>query len=198
MSNLRHVWMALALGVVLALGGCAHPISMTGEVSKVLGTGAGTKVDRKVGLVITEEQRRREVTTAGGGGDKVSYYPYRDLETGLYVVLSEHFAGVTLVNGLADPKIKAEGLQLTVVPEIATTSHSPSLLTWPPTIFTVTLECTIRDSADRVVRQVRVQGEGRAEFDEFKSDPSLTSKRAATDALIKLSRALDDARGALR
>ena len=198
MPNLRRLWLSLTLLAGLVLGGCAHPISMTGDVSKVLGSAQGAKVERKVGLVVTDEQRKREVTTPGGGGDKVSYFPYRDLETGLYVALSEHFSSVTLVNGLADAKIKSEGLQLTVVPEIATTSHSPSMLTWPPTIFTVTLECTIRDSADRVVRQLRVQGEGRAEFDEFKSDPSLTSKRAATDALTKLSRALAEAKGALR
>lgn len=195
---IRTIWAALAVCVALLAGGCAHPISLTADAASVVGSAGGAKVDRKVGLVVTDEQRKREVTSPGGGGDKVSYFPYRDLETGLYMALSEHFSGVSIVNGTGDAKVKSEGLTLFVTPEISTTSHSPSLLTWPPTVFTVELTCTVKDASDRVLKRLRVQGEGRAEFDEFKSDPSLSAKRASNDAIKKLVRALGDSKAELR
>jgi hypothetical protein len=195
---MRMIWAALAIGVSLLAGGCAHPISLTADAASVVGSAGGTKADRKVGLVITEEQRKREVVSPGGGGDKLSYFPYRDLETGLYMALSEHFTGVSIVGGAADAKVKSEGLTLFVTPEISTTSHSPSLLTWPPTVFTVELACTVKDANDRVLKQFRVQGEGRAEFDEFKSDPSLSAKRASNDAIKKLVRAIGEFKASLR
>jgi hypothetical protein len=195
---IRTFWAALAVAASLFAGGCAHPISLTADAASVVGSAGGTKVDRKVGLVVTEEQRKREVVSPGGGGDKVSYFPYRDLETGLYMALSEHFSGVSIVSGTADPKVKSEGLTLFVTPDIGTTSHSPSLLTWPPTVFTVELTCTVKDASDRVLKQLRVQGEGRAEFDEFKSDPSLSAKRASNDALKKLVRVIGEFKTELR
>ena len=195
----RSGWAACALILGLLVGGCAHPINLNGDTASLIGTaGATEKVDRKVGLMITEQQRSREVTTAGGGGDKVSYFPYRDLETGLYVVLSEVFSGVTRIAGPGDAKVKSDGITLMIVPEIVTTSHSPSLLTWPPTVFTVELTCSVKDANDRELTRLRVQGEGRAEFNEFVSDPSLSAKRASTDALKKLVKSFSDAKPALR
>jgi hypothetical protein len=84
------------------------------------------------------------------------------------------------------------------VPDVATTSSSPSLLTWPPTVFTITLDMDIKDGGNVTVKKLQVQGEGRAEFEGFKSDTSLTSKRAAEDALTKLIKALNEWRGSLK
>jgi hypothetical protein len=193
----RAFLLASALVVALSAGGCAHPISLATDAGTIAGTGTA-KIDRKVGLAITDEQKKREVTTPGGGGDKVSYFPYRDLESGLYFALSQSFSGVSRVSGASDPKVAADGLTLIIVPEITTQSHSPSMLTWPPTVFTIDLSCTVKDPQDRVVTQFRVQGEGRAEFDEFKSDTSLAAKRAAQDALKKLVKALGDNSAKLR
>jgi hypothetical protein len=182
-------WLALA-----ALVGCAHPISLTPDASALVSAGSTPKIERKVGLVVTEDQRKREVIGPGGGGDKVNYFPYKDLEVGLYAALTQVYSQVSRVQGAQDPSIKSDGVQWLFVPEIQTTSFSPSLLTWPPTVFTITLECTIRDATSgQPVTQVRVQGEGRAEFDEFKSDFSLSAKRAANDALKKLIAALREA-----
>lgn len=194
---IRRFIAALAATVLVALAsGCAHPISLSGNASVVAGT-AGTKIDRKVGLAITEDMRKREVIGPGGGGDKVSYQPYRDMETGLYVALSEVFAGVSRVTGPADPKVQADGLHYVVTPSISSTSYSPSLLTWPPTVFTIELTCTVADAQNRRVAEVKVQGEGRAEFDEFKADTSLSARRASEDVLKKLVKALA-AQNALR
>lgn len=188
-------WLATLL--VVTLTGCAHPVSLSSDVSKLMGSGAN-KIDRKVGLVMTDEQRRFEQTTPSGGGDKVSYLPYRDLESGLYVVLSENFAGVTRVAGVNDPKVAADGLAFLVLPAIATTSFSPSLVTWPPTIFTVAVTLSVVDPRNNPVTEVKVQGEGRAEFDDFKTDVSLSAKRAAEDVLKKLMKAINDISAQLR
>ena len=195
---MKRTFFALAIAVFTALiTGCAHPISLSGDMSQLVGSGT-TKVERKVGLAVTDDQRKLEVTGPGGGGDKVSYLPYRDLEAGIYLSLSEVFRDVRKVNGASDPKVQAEGLSYIVTPTIATTSFSPSLLTWPPTVFTVELSCKVSDLQNKTVAEVKVQGEGRAEFDEFKKDTSLSAKRASEDALKKLTKALAEVAAKLR
>ena len=79
-----------------------------------------------------------------------------------------------------------------LTPEITTESASDSVMTWPPTQFTVNLNCRITDLAGKEVDTVRVSGYGRATFDEFKSNFSLAAVRASTDALNRLSQALRD------
>jgi hypothetical protein len=189
----RTLFAALAVIASLAAGGCAHPISMQADTGTIVGAAKGApKVDRKVALAITEEQKKREVTTPSGGGDKVSYFPYRDLETGLYLAMSETFTSVSKVSGVNDPKVKQDGITLVLVPEVTTTTHSPSLLTWPPTVVTIDLAATLKSADDRTLAQFTVKGEGRAEFDEFKADHSLSAKRAAQDVLKKLVKALGE------
>lgn len=193
----RTLYALAAVCLVALSSGCAHPISLSGDVSQLVGTGT-SKVERKVGLAITDEQRKIEITGPGGGGDKVSYLPYRDLEAGIYLTLAEVFRDVRKVSGATDPKVQAEGLSYIVTPTISTTSFSPSLLTWPPTVFTVELSCKVNDLQNKTVAEVKVQGEGRAEFDEFKKDFSLSAKRASEDALKKLMKALTEVAAKLR
>lgn len=187
----RLLLLLTALVSVLALGGCAHPITLGPNVSSLAGTGV-VKIDKRVGLVITEEAKKREFITPGGGGDKVSYQPYRDLESGLYFTLSESFAGVARLAGPADPKVAAEKLNYLITPDIRTTSFSDSVLTWPPTLFTVELVCTVVSDSGAPVTTLRVVGDGRASWDEFKGDFSLAAKRASEDALKKLAKAIAD------
>ncbi len=193
----RWLGVLFALFVAAIASGCAHPISLTGNTDALIGTGK-TKVNHAVGLLIRDEDRTREFVTPGGGGDKVSYMPYRDLETGIYIALSESFAKVVRVSATQDPKVKAEALRYIVAPQITTTSYSPSILTWPPTIFTIELVCKVSDAEGRPITEVRATGDGRAEFEEFKSDFSLAAKRAADDALGKLIKALDAESSKLR
>jgi len=195
---MRRFVLALS-GLLLAalISGCAHPISLVGNAAALAGTGTG-KLDKAVGLSMSDEDRKREVVGPAGGGDKVSYLPYQDLETGIYVALSAPFTRVSRVSGISDPKVKSEGLDYIVTPSIATTSFSPSIMTWPPTIFTIELTCKVVDADGKIVTEVRTMGEGRAEFAEFKADPSLSAKRAADDALKKLVKALSDAKPQFR
>lgn len=191
-------WMILA-GLCLAalLGGCAHPISLNSDLSTVTGTGKD-KIDKSVGLYVSAADRARQVEGPGGGGDKVSYFPYRDMEAGIYVALGEAFSKVSKLESTSDPRIAAEGIHYVITPSLVTTSHSPSLFTWPPTVFTIEITCRIQDAQGKPVTEIRVMGDGRAEFDEFKSDFSMSAKRAANDALAKLVKAIGDAKGSLR
>lgn len=174
------------------LFGCAHPISMNPDLALVSGNEAKI-IDKQVGYHIPDALRSLEVTTPGGGGDKVRYFPYRDIEPGFYKALSGTFRGVTKIQ---NPKnadaLKSSGISLLITPEITTSSSSASPFTWPPTLFTVTLVCAIADPSGAPVETIKVTGEGRAEFDEFKSNFSLAAVRAANDALGKLIKALNE------
>jgi hypothetical protein len=198
MRMLRLFSLLSALLAAALLTGCAHPVSLATDATRLVGTRSGEKIPHKVGLLITDEDRKLEVTTPGGGGDKVSYLPYRDLETGLYTALAEAFADVSRVASRTDPKIAAEGLRYVVTPRLRTTSHSPSLVTWPPTVFGIEITCRVTDPAGALVAEVGAIGEGRAEFDEFRHDFSLAPKRAAEDVLKKLVKAFAEQVAKLR
>lgn len=179
-------WAAAGLAAAtLLLGGCAHPISLQADLSAFSAAPAAPRIERRVGLAIPEADRQREVTSGGGGGDSVRYFPYRDMETGIYAALSRVFANVVRL-----PSTAAQGVDYVVTVSIATTSSSPSLLTWPPTRFSVDLSCRFADPAGRTVREVRVRGEGQAEFSEFKGNMGLAGQRAVQDALARLAAAL--------
>ncbi|MBI3147298.1 MAG: hypothetical protein HYZ17_02145 [Betaproteobacteria bacterium] len=95
---------------------------------------------------------------------------------------------------LSSPKASeapaAKPVAYVVVPQITTNSSSPSPFTWPPTKFSVHLACEVMDANGALVVKPSVVGEGRAEFSEFKRDFSLSGKRAAEDALLRMGEAL--------
>ncbi|MBX3586184.1 MAG: hypothetical protein KF796_06040 [Ramlibacter sp.] len=188
----RILMSLLAVWACIAMVGCAHPITMNPDLAAVKAAGAGvTVIEKNVGYHIPDAARALEVTTPGGGGDKVRYFPYRDLEPGLYAALGEVFRGVTKIANPTDKAaMKSNGVSLLITPEINTSSFSESIVTWPPTLFTVKLICTIADGEGKTVQVLTVNGEGRASFDEFKSNFSLSAVRATNDALAKLVKAL--------
>jgi hypothetical protein len=182
--------MIATAGVVAALSGCAHEISLTGDASKIP-TLSTPPLDKTVGLVITDDQLSKEVITPGGGGDKVSYHPYHDLELPMYVSLGHVFKNVTKLKSAPDAAtIQAKHLDYVITPTIKTTSSSPSLLTWPPTDFSVTLTCTVADPSGQTLVTEDVTGTGHAEFSEFKHNLSLAGQLATADAVSKLQSAL--------
>jgi hypothetical protein len=194
----RILGLLALIATAAVLGGCAHPISLSPNLGNLTASSGGAKVDKAVGLLIPASEIVREVTSGGGGGDSVRYQPYRDLEAGLYLAVGEAFTKVTRVSGPSDPKISAEGLNYVLTPMLTTISSSPSMFTWPPTQFSVEIKAFIDDAGGKRVAQVDVRGEGRAEFDEFKSDTSLSARRAAEDALKKFVLALKELRTKLR
>ena len=191
MSTNRILLLAGLLAAVLATG-CAHPISVTTDVSQVRSSGK-PRIEKSVAYVIAPDDRDREVITPGGGGDKLSYKPYRDLDAGIFKALSEVFANVSRVDAAAEAaKPGRDKFQLVFVPRITTTSSSASPFTWPPTAFAIDLACKVSDASGAPVSEINVVGNGQAEFSEFKSDRSLAAKRVAQDAMQKLVKALED------
>ncbi|WP_290699068.1 hypothetical protein [Amphritea sp.] len=177
LSKIKVILMtALATLVV----GCAHPINISQLEDQADFT--GDKVSKTVAYVITDAQKQEEVVSPGGGGDKVSYYPYRDLEKTIRSVLGAVYDDVYAINSTEDVKaIESNNIELIYVPVISTSSSSESMFTWPPTKFTVNLSCSVSDAKGQNVASVIVSGDGAAEFSEFKSDFGLSARRASTD-----------------
>jgi len=178
----------LMLGVMAAilLVACAHPISIEG---KTLPERSAQPLPKKAAYVLSAADRQKEVTTAGGGGDKVSYYPYRDFERALRSALASVYADVSVLPSLSDASaIRESGAALIFVPEISTTSYSSSILTWPPTMFTLSLTLNVFDAQAAPVARLRVNGSGNAVWEEFNGDFGLAGRRAvevAAKALVE-------------
>jgi hypothetical protein len=190
MAALRRI---LSLGIVLVLAGCAHPILLTPD-SHALTAGGLQPIKKNVGYYISPENKAHEFTTPGGGGDKVSHFPYRDMEPGLYTVLSNVFADVTALKSANDVEtIRKKNISFVFVPTIVPTSSSDGVFTWPPTSFTINLECVALDADGKEVARKTVVGAGAATFSEFKGNFALAGQRASTDALQKLQAELGSA-----
>ena len=190
MSPLRGGGVLVA---ALLLVGCAHHITITPPLS-ALTAADSTRIDKAVAYYIAPADRAREVTTPGGGGDKVTYLPYAQSEPALKRVLSNVFTKVMAIPSLDDKRYLADNaIAYVFVPTLSTDSSSDSAFTWPPTRFTVTLDCRAVDASGALVWQQRVTGEGRAEFSEFKHDRGLAGWRAIQDAFQKLQGAISTA-----
>ena len=187
-KNMHDLLGGAATVALLCLTGCAHSIALSPDLSKI--APASAKVPKTVGYVIAETNRWLQVTTPGGGGDKVKYFPYRDLEPGFRKALSEVFDKVAKLSSPADPAIAAQGVSLIITPTITTTSSSDGALTWPPTSFSIELNCAVLDARGQPVKQINSQGQGRATYNEFKHEFALAARRAAEDVLEKLAKAL--------
>jgi len=178
MNRFRPWRLAAAALLVGLLTACAHPIGI-GPLETPARNEAGLN-PKKVAYVMTDADRTKEVISAGGGGDKVSYFPYRDLEKALRDALRSVYADVFVVNAVSDQEaIRSYGVSYVFTPTITTRSESPSVFTWPPTKFDIELACNVTDAEGKAVTQVRAQATGTAEFEEFRKDFGLAGRRAA-------------------
>lgn len=187
---MKKIIAAIVIVGTMLLSGCSHQIQLNPKTDgfKI----SEHKVNKTVGYYISDADRLKKVTTPGGGGDKVSYTPYKDVETALYTVLSNKFSQVYLVKSLDDKTfIKDNEIALVFLPSIETNSSSSSMLTWPPTKFTVNLSCKAIDADGNTVWEKVISSEGEAEFDEFKSDFSLAARRATEKLFIKFANELE-------
>lgn len=182
MNTFKSLLIIAAAGLLAA---CAHPLVISPDPASL--TTGSTKIEKNVGMVITPADKGAQVTTPGGGGDNVSYFPYKDLEFGLYSTLSSAFKNVVPLTSENDRQvIGQQNIDLIFVPSIQTASSSESMFTWPPTFFSIMIDYRVTDATGVQVTNGRVLGEGRAEFSEFKSDFALAARRAGTDAMNKL------------
>jgi hypothetical protein len=184
---MRIIKLISMLAVVAVITGCAHPLVISPEISKVERSGNTQTIDKNVGYYIPADLREKAVKTKGGGGDSVTYTPYKDMETAFYKMLSNVFKSVTMLKSPNDAEaIAKHSITYIITPEITTESSSPSAFTWPPTKFSVNLTCNISNVGGKVIGKPAVTGEGNAEFSEFKRDFSLSGKRATLDSLLKM------------
>lgn len=180
----RFVSNAIGL-IVLSLVGCAHPIVITPTVT--LDKQPAPLVKKSVAYVMTDADREKQVTTDGGGGDKVSYYPYKDLEKAIRDALRIAYTDVTVVQSQNNVDLlKSRNVTYVFTPEITTTSDSPSYFTWPPTKFRIEMNSNVTDVNGNFITRIRVVGTGNAEFSEFKGNFGLAGSRAADDMSNKL------------
>jgi len=178
--------LACAVALAALLAGCSHPITMITETAPP--RSLAHLVPKKVAYVMTDAQRDQQVTTAGGSGDRVSYYPYRDLEKSIRDALRAVYRDVVVLRTAGDTKAnEAAGVSLVFTPQIKTDSSSSSWITWPPTSFTAEVACVVSDAAGAEVARVRAVGNGTAEFGEFNGDYGLAARRAATRLTSQLS-----------
>lgn len=191
---MKKLTLTALLGTVTLLVGCAHPITMSPKLDQVNNVQA-RKSPKVVGYYISEQDRALAVTTPGGGGDKVTYKPYADLEYGLDRVLSKKYAAVYAMEDPQDSAFIAEKkISYVFHPKLTTDSRSDSMLTWPPTSFTVVMDCVAHNHKGAEVWKKTLRSEGKAEFSEFKHNFALSAERASTGVLIELQKALDHAR----
>lgn len=187
--SIKNLLSLVAFAVVLT--GCARPLVISPKIDNITASTTDKSIAKNAGYYMADDVRAKEVTTPGGGGDKVTYFPYRDIETAFYKMLDNVFDNVAKLKSPQDAEaISKNKLSYIVTPVIVTNSSSPSAFTWPPTKFSVELTCNITDPAGNKITSVKVVGEGAAEFDEFKSDFSLSGRRATEDALVKMQKAL--------
>src|SRR3989338_1324806 len=188
-NNLRKSFLFSRLTLIIAINtflcACiAHPIVISPqETPKRNGT---TLSPKKVAYVMTDADRNIQVTTEGGAGDKVSYFPYRDLEKPIRDVLRSLYSDVFVIKSPSDSDaIQGNGISFIFAPEISTSSNSASMFTWPPTQFSIELFCSVTDPVGNMISRIRVAGNGSAEFSEFKTDFGLAGRRAATEVSEK-------------
>lgn len=188
----RHAFALLVALVAAAVcSGCAHTIRIAPDTDRLPAAGSTRRADVSVAYYIDPADRTRTVTTPGGGGDKVAYAPYKDLEAPLYRVLSNAFERVYSLTEADDTAfLREKSIRFVFKPRFETQSSSDSLLTWPPTEFTLTIEVNAVDASASPVWNTRVAGTGRATFSEFRQDVGLAAKRAAEQAFRHLDEEL--------
>lgn len=173
----------LTIFLVSLATGCAHQIQLTPNLDDLRGTTVDNKIEKNVGYYISAVDKATEVISPGGGGDDVKYYPYKDTEAALNTLLSKVFSRVYSVPSLDDSAfVEEKGISYIFTSSIKTDSSSSSAFTWPPTDFTFELTCTATDVGGKEVWVKTVSAAGNAEYDEFKSDFSLSARRASEEA----------------
>jgi len=180
---------------IMVISGCAHPINITPELQS-LKKPQGDYIQATAGYYITSYDREREVISPGGGGDRISYYPYKELEPALQKVLYSLFQDVKKLDLPPTPEyLKANGVTFAFLPEITTDSRSDSIFTWPPTSFTINLSCKAFSQDGKLIWERTYTGVGTATYSEFKSQFGLAATRASqkvfSEMLNDLSQAVE-------
>ncbi len=186
MTSLKRFIFILVL--IVLCSGCAHQVDIAPNLTVLTNENASPKIDKAVGYYISKESRALSVTTRAGGGDSVKYTPYADLEPGLNLVLSKVFTATYPVEDINDQAfLQSKNIAWVFTPTITTTSSSRNAFFWPPTDFSVTINCIATDNNQQQVWNNTVQADGDLiAVKEILKDHGLAGRSAAENALIKL------------
>jgi hypothetical protein len=186
---------SLLLTALLALAGCAHDITIAPNLDNLPRSEAAQKVQKKVGYYISDANRAKMVTTPGGGGDNVQYQLYSNLDAGIYRILSNVFADVSVVQDKSDIRaLTDKGISLVFTPTITTTSSSRNIMFWAPTDFSVTIDCAAVDANGKQIWQTVVTGQNDlTSVSVAIRDSGITGRQASEAALKKLQKAMETA-----
>jgi hypothetical protein len=166
--------------------GCAHRINITPALDD-LGASGVAKIDKSVGYYISPENLAKEVVTPGGGGDSVKYLPYKEAEPALLRVLSNVFREASAVPSPTHAElIASKNIAFVFVPTIVTDSSSRSSWIWPPSDFTVTLDCKAMDPSGRVVWETSLKGEAHERLPDVSREHDRAGKVAIHNAFREL------------
>lgn len=183
---MKYLIRVIVIATFIFTIGCGHQINITPPLNTLDADGV-SKIEKNVGYYISPSDLSLEVTTPGGGGDNVKYFPYKESEPALNKILSNIFAKVYPLASTDDKQfLLSNDISYIFIPKIESNSSSDSSFTWPPTNFTVSIDCKALDSSGSIMWQKTVKGEGNAEFAEFKHDFSLAAKRAEKNAFLML------------
>lgn len=183
---MKYINLLILFLMFLIFSGCGHSINITPPLNTLDADGI-VKIEKNAGYFISKKNYDKEMTTPGGGGDSVKYFPYKESEPALKKVLSNIFNNLYRVPSATDVQfITANDIAFIFTPEYTTDSSSESFFTWPPTKFTMTIDCKVIDKNGTTIWQTKVTGHGDATFDEFKHDFSLAARRATKNAFAKL------------
>lgn len=186
-SSLSLLMLVLAIGVFWGGCGAKHKIIITPH--ETLARIEPSPSSKSVAYVITNRDRYKEYTSEGGGGDKVSYFPYRDLEKAIRDALRAVYADVIVIKSVEDSSaIQENNISFVFSPKISTASDSESAFTWPPTHFFIQLSCRVTNTNGKVISRMKVMANGFAEFSEFKDNPGLAGQRAASELSEKFKK----------
>jgi hypothetical protein len=147
----------------------------------------GGRIEKNVGYYIAAENLAKQVETPGGGGDKVKYLPYKESEPALKQVLSNIFGEV---HSLPSPNpaefIAAKNIAYIFIPTITTDSSSRSPWIWPPSDFTVSLDCRATDGTGKVIWETNLKAEAHLPLPEVYRDHSRAGQEAIKEAFLEL------------
>lgn len=169
------------------LTGCTHKIDMVPNVEKVTDNVLDVKKrNYNVAYILKSYDQNKYVVTAGGGGDKIGYTPYDDTELVFRTILSKIFAKVYKIEFNDSKLINEKDIRFIFTYNLKTNSSSESMFTWPPTKFTISLNCKAVSKDGINVWEDTVYDEGNATFNEFKSNFSLAAQRASEKVFTQL------------
>lgn len=182
--TLKKIFVLLTL---LIVSGCAHNVDISPKLA-ALYQEQPSKIDKIVGYYISDKNRTLSVTTPAGGGDSAKYTPYADLESGLNLVLSKVFTSAYKVKDISDQSfLRNKNIAWVFIPTITTTSSSRNYFFWPPTDFSVTINCVATDNDQQQIWNRTVQSDNDLiAVKEIIHDHGLAGRSAAANALKKL------------